>query len=116
MFYHEKYGRVFNRYTPLSWDFSAVEDVTWFIDHLNNLWGRKAQLFLEWLAYGIQKPEATMELAFLHINETRGSGRSKAFEIIRKVYGRYAAPRLNLAGNAGNEAQHGSDGNIFFCL
>lgn len=116
MFYHEKYGRVFNRYTPLSWDFSAVEDVTWFIDHLNNLWGRKAQLFLEWLAYGIQKPEATMELAFLHINETRGSGRSKAFEIIRKVYGRYAAPRLNLAEMLETKHNTEVDGNIFFAF
>ncbi|MCP5995820.1 hypothetical protein NL385_27155, partial [Klebsiella pneumoniae] len=73
-------------------------------------------MFLEWLAYGIQKPEATMELAFLHINETRGSGRSKAFEIIRKVYGRYAAPRLNLAEMLETKHNTEVDGNIFFAF
>jgi putative DNA primase/helicase len=63
------------------------------IAHIRELSGGDEGLFdwvCKWLAYPLQRPGAKMRTALIVHGRMEGSGKSLVFEVMRRIYGRYA--------------------------
>lgn len=74
----------------------AVAGARVFIEHIEWLWGEQAGVFLDWLAHIEQNPGERVQTAWLHIAPNQGMGRNWIAGVLRRVWGEYVAPNVDL--------------------
>lgn len=60
-----------------------------FIDFCTYLFGKKAELMIEWAAHQIQHPEIKLAIAPVMISESRGVGKNLFFDILSSIVGKH---------------------------
>ena len=79
---------------PDDWELRAAP----FVKHINWLWGKDADAFLDWLAHIAQRPGELPSIAWLHIAKRTGMGRNWVATVLGRVFVGYAALAFNLSG------------------
>lgn len=67
-----------------------------FIEHVEWLWGEQAGSFLDWLAHIEQHPGERVQTCWLHVAPQQGLGRNWIAAVLKKVWGAYVAPNVDL--------------------
>lgn len=73
-----------------------------FIDHINWLFGDRADHFLNWLAHIEQQPGVLPQTAWLHIANNTGLGRNWISSVLVRVWPGYVASNFDLVGSLGS--------------
>jgi hypothetical protein len=84
-------------------DRGDVPDNCWlhahvFVNHVANLWGADADVFLDWLAHIQQKPGELPHFGWLHISRLHGTGRNWVASVLARLWTGNVAASLDLAG------------------
>jgi hypothetical protein len=72
-------------------------DLTPFFDHVNYLFGKWDQWFLDWMAFSIQKPEIRSKVTPLHISVDHGTGRGWIIELLYALVGHWNCTKTRMA-------------------